>query len=155
MSYVVGVDIGGTFTDSVAIDQDGRVLNGKALSTHSTSPVEGVLAGLEQLAEAAGESLDTFVPAIERFSHGTTIGTNLVVERKGARVGVIATRGHGDALSMMRGRGRTAGVPADLRSNVRDTDKPVPIVPRRLSRRCGPSGRNGSGSSTSTPSATA
>jgi N-methylhydantoinase A len=132
MSYVVGVDIGGTFTDCVAIDQDGRVLNGKALSTHATSPVEGVLAGLEQLAQAAGESLDSFVPAIERFSHGTTIGTNLVVERKGARVGVIATRGHGDALSMMRGRGRTAGVPADLRANVRDTDKPVPIVPRRL-----------------------
>ena len=132
MSFVVGVDIGGTFTDCVAIDQDGRVLNGKALSTHATSPVEGVIAGLEQLAEAAGESLDTFVPAIERFSHGTTIGTNLVVERKGARVGVIATSGHGDALSMMRGRGRTAGVPADLRANVRDTDKPYAIVPRRL-----------------------
>jgi N-methylhydantoinase A len=132
MSYVVGVDIGGTFTDCVAIDHEGRVLNGKALSTHATSPVDGVLAGLEQLAEAAGETLDTFVPAIERFSHGTTIGTNLVVERKGARVGLIATRGHGDALSMMRGRGRTAGVPADLRANVRDTDKPTPIVPRRL-----------------------
>lgn len=132
MTYVVGVDIGGTFTDCVAIDQDGRVLHGKALSTHSTSPVNGVLAGLEQLAEAAGTSLDDFVPEIERFSHGTTIGTNLVVERNGARVGVIATRGHGDALSMMRGRGRTAGVPADLRANVRDTDKPVPIVPRRL-----------------------
>lgn len=132
MNYVVGVDIGGTFTDCVAIDQDGRVLHGKALSTHATSPVEGVLAGLAQLAQAAGESFDDFVPAIERFSHGTTIGTNLVVERNGARVGLIATRGHGDALSMMRGRGRTAGVPADLRSNVRDTDKPTPMVPRRL-----------------------
>jgi N-methylhydantoinase A len=132
MSYVVGVDIGGTFTDCVAIDEQGRVLNGKALSTHASSPVEGVLAGLEQLAQATGESLDTFVAAIDRFSHGTTIGTNLVVERNGARVGVIATRGHGDALSMMRGRGRTAGVSADLRANVRDTDKPVAIVPRRL-----------------------
>lgn len=132
MSYVVGVDIGGTFTDCVAIDDTGRVLNGKALSTHASSPVEGVLAGLEQLAQAAGESLESFVTAIDRFSHGTTIGTNLVVERNGARVGVIATRGHGDAFSMMRGRGRTAGVAADLRANVRDTDKPVPIVPRRL-----------------------
>lgn len=132
MSFVVGVDIGGTFTDCVAIDSNGLVYNGKALSTHASSPVEGVLAGLEQLAQATGESLDSFVAAIDRFSHGTTIGTNLVVERNGANVGVIATRGHGDALSMMRGRGRTAGVPADLRANVRDTDKPVPLVPRRF-----------------------
>ncbi|EFC83487.1 5-oxoprolinase (ATP-hydrolyzing) [Parafrankia sp. EUN1f] len=132
VSYVVGVDIGGTFTDCVAIDPSGRVLTAKALSTHASSPVVGVMAGLEQLARGAGESLDSFVAAIDRFSHGTTIGTNLVVERNGARVGVVATRGHGDALSMMRGRGRTAGVAADLRANVRDTDKPVPIVPRRL-----------------------
>lgn len=132
MSFVVGVDIGGTFTDCVAIDDAGRVLNGKALSTHASSPVEGVLAGLEQLAQTAGVPLDAFVASIDRFSHGTTIGTNLVVERNGARVGVIATRGHGDAISMMRGRGRTAGVAADLRANVRDTDKPVPIVPPRL-----------------------
>lgn len=132
MKYVVGVDIGGTFTDCVAVDENGHVLNGKALSTHATSPTEGVLAGVEQLADAAGMSLDSFIPEISRFSHGTTIGTNLVVERNGATVGVIATKGHGDALSMMRGRGRTAGVAADLRANVRDTDKPVPIVPRRL-----------------------
>ncbi|MFE3055776.1 hydantoinase/oxoprolinase family protein [Nocardia sp. NPDC059239] len=130
MTYAIGVDIGGTFSDCVAVSDDGRVFYGKALSTHSTSPVEGVLNGLAQLAEAAGQTVEQLLAATDQFSHGTTIGTNLVVERKGARVGLIATKGHKDALVMMRGRGRTAGAPVDRVLNVRDTDKPAPLVPR-------------------------
>jgi len=131
MTYTIGVDIGGTFTDCVAVSSDGQVIHGKALSTHATNPTEGVLAGIEQLADATGRSVADLLRATTTFSHGTTIGTNLVVERKGARVGLVATAGHGDALSMMRGRGRTAGEPVDRVLNVRDTDKPRPIVPRR------------------------
>ncbi|MDF3305293.1 hydantoinase/oxoprolinase family protein [Rhodococcus sp. T2V] len=131
MTYAIGVDIGGTFSDCVAVSEDGRVFHGKALSTHSTSPVEGVLNGLGQLAEATGQTVEQLLAATDQFSHGTTIGTNLVVERKGARVGLVATKGHSDALVMMRGRGRTAGAPADRVLNVRDTDKPAPLVPRR------------------------
>ena len=134
MKYVVGVDIGGTFTDCVAIDQVGGVVFAKAPSTHASSPAEGVLAGFGELAANVGLTLPEFVESIDQFSHGTTIGTNLVVERRGGPVGLLTTRGHADALGMMRGRGRTAGVPADLRSNVRDTDKPAPIVPRRYVR---------------------
>lgn len=130
MSYAVGVDIGGTFTDCVAVDHAGRVHHGKALSTHGTSPAEGVLRGLTQLAESADETLDSLLEATDQFSHGTTIGTNLIVERKGARVGLIATRGHGDALIMMRGQGRSAGEPAATILNIRDTDKPAPLVSR-------------------------
>ncbi len=130
MTYAIGVDIGGTFTDCVAVDSAGTVVQSKALSTHATSPVEGVLAGLQLLAEAEGLSLEALLQQTEQFGHGTTIGTNLVVERLGAKVGLIATQGHGDALLMMRGRGRTAGVPADQLLNVRDTDKPAPLVPR-------------------------
>ncbi|WP_167042248.1 hydantoinase/oxoprolinase family protein [Salinibacterium sp. ZJ454] len=131
MSYTIGVDIGGTFSDCVAVDDQGRVFNGKALSTHATNPVEGVLEGLTRLAEEAGETLESLLTATSEFSHGTTIGTNLMVERKGARVGLVATKGHGDALQIMRGRGRTAGVAADLLLNVRATDKPAPLVPHR------------------------
>jgi N-methylhydantoinase A len=130
MTYAIGVDIGGTFSDCVAVGSDGRVIHGKALSTHSTSPVQGVLNGLAQLAEAAALSVEELLAQTDQFSHGTTIGTNLVVERKGAKVGLLATKGHGDALLMMRGRGRTAGAPADRILNVRDTDKPAPLVPR-------------------------
>jgi N-methylhydantoinase A len=130
MSFAIGVDIGGTFTDCAAVDDAGRVWHGKAPSTHGTSPVEGVLAGLTNLAEAAGQDLGSLLAGTSQFSHGTTIGTNLVVEHKGARVGLITTKGHRDALLMMRGRGRTAGEPPDRILNVRDTDKPAPLVPR-------------------------
>jgi len=130
MSFTVGVDIGGTFSDCVAVDNRGRVFHGKALSTHATSPIEGVIDGLTRLAAEAGETLESLLEQTTQFSHGTTIGTNLMVERKGSRVGLITTKGHGDALTIMRGRGRTAGVAADQVHNVRGTAKPAPMVPR-------------------------
>jgi N-methylhydantoinase A len=129
-TYFVGVDIGGTFTDCVAVDDSGAVLHAKTPSTHSTTPVEGVLAGMDLLAETAGVSTEELLARTDRFSHGTTIGTNLVVERKGARVGLLATKGHQDALLMMRGSGRTAGVAIDQVYSVHRTDKPAPLVPR-------------------------
>ena len=64
--------------------------------------MEGVVAGLERLADDLGTSVERFLGDTSRFSHGTTIGTNLVVERNGADVRLLATRGHGDALAMMR-----------------------------------------------------
>jgi len=76
------------------------------------------------LAHEAGVSLERLLEQTERFSHGTTIGTNLMVERKGAHVGLLATAGHGDALLMMRGNGRTAGVTPDRVFDVGASDKP-------------------------------
>lgn len=128
MTYAIGVDIGGTFTDCVAVDRAGNLIQSKVPSTHASSPAEGVIAGLRKLAEDV--PLQELLAQTEHFGHGTTIGTNLVVERRGARVGLVATAGHGDALLMMRGRGRTAGVPKDKLLSVRDTDKPAPLVPR-------------------------
>src|SRR3977135_3912032 len=63
-----------------------------------------------------------------RFSHGTTIGTNAVLERRGARVGPITTAGHGDALAMMRGRGRVAGRPLEDVFQVHGTSLPAPLI---------------------------
>jgi N-methylhydantoinase A len=131
MTYYLGVDIGGTFTDCVAVDHDGRIFHAKTASTNGSSPVAGVLAGLELLAAEVGVGLDELCAAADRLGHGTTIGTNLIVERKGARVGLLATAGHGDALSMMRGNGRTAGVAPDQVFSVHATDKPKPLVDRR------------------------
>ncbi|WP_067650494.1 hydantoinase/oxoprolinase family protein [Nocardia harenae] len=132
MTYLIGIDIGGTFTDCVALDDAGRRHHAKTPSTHATSPVEGVLAGLALLAESTGRpDVEALLGATDRLCHGTTIGTNLVVERKGARVGLIATIGHGDALTMMRGNGRTAGIAIDQLFNVHATDKPRELVPRR------------------------
>jgi len=94
--YYVGVDIGGTFTDCVLVDRQGNHRTAKVLSTKD-DPVAGVLAGLSRLAETAGVDLPTLLERTERLGHGTTIGTNAVLERRGARVGLVATAGHGDA----------------------------------------------------------
>ncbi|HEX6715132.1 MAG TPA: hydantoinase/oxoprolinase N-terminal domain-containing protein, partial [Thermoleophilaceae bacterium] len=133
MGYYLGVDIGGTFTDCVAVDDGGQIFHAKVPSTHASTPVEGVLSGLAVLAAETGTDTDGLLAASARLSHGTTIGTNLIVERNGARVGLLATAGHGDALSMMRGNGRTAGVAPDQVFSVHATDKPAPLVdPRRV-----------------------
>src|SRR5215475_2175042 len=108
--FYIGIDIGGTFTDCVLIgaDEAGHVTTyrtAKALSTKG-DPAEGVMTGLAELAgsgEGAGLELAGLLGQTERFGHGTTIGTNAVLERTGARVGVITTAGHGDALAIMRG----------------------------------------------------
>jgi N-methylhydantoinase A len=130
MGYVIGVDIGGTFTDCVALTPDGGLLHAKTPSTHATDPGEGVLKGVEMLAEAAGRGVRDLLAEADRISHGATIGTNLVVERKGARTGLLTTAGHVDALSMMRGGGRTAGLPFEQVFRVHGSAKPEPLAPR-------------------------
>lgn len=125
--YYVGVDIGGTFTDCVLVDQQGNHRSAKVLSTKD-DPVAGVLAGLSQLAGTAGVDLPTLLERTERFGHGTTIGTNAVLERRGARVGLVATAGHGDALAMMRGAGRVAGRPLEDVFSVHGSRLPAPLI---------------------------
>jgi N-methylhydantoinase A len=128
-AYFVGVDIGGTFTDCVAVEAGGAVHHAKSLSTRR-DPSEGMLTGLGVLAEATNLTIDELLGASSRLSHGTTIGTNIAVERNGAPVGLITTRGHRDALFMMRGTGRFADLPPEQIYNVQRAEMPRPIVPR-------------------------
>jgi N-methylhydantoinase A len=125
--YYIGVDIGGTFTDCVLVDPDGNHRTAKTLSSRE-DPVSGVLAGLERLAETVGVDLTTLLERTERFGHGTTIGTNAVLERSGARVGLVATAGHGDALAMMRGAGRVAGRSIEGVFSVHGSRLPAPLI---------------------------
>ena len=125
--YYVGVDIGGTFTDCVLVDRQGSHRAAKVLSTKD-DPVAGVLAGLGRLAETAGVDLPTLLGRTERLGHGTTIGTNAVLERRGARVGLVATAGHGDALALMRGAGRVAGRSIEGVFSVHGSRLPAPLI---------------------------
>jgi N-methylhydantoinase A len=125
--YYVGVDIGGTFTDCVLVDQEGDHHTAKTLSTKD-DPVSGVLAGLGLLAETVGIDVPTLLKQTVRFGHGTTIGTNAVLERGGARVGLVATAGHGDALAMMRGAGRVAGRSIEDVFSVHGSRLPAPLI---------------------------
>jgi N-methylhydantoinase A len=125
--YYIGVDIGGTFTDCVLVDREGNHRTAKTLSTRD-DPVSGVLAGLQRLAATVGVELTTLLERTERFGHGTTIGTNAVLERCGARVGLVATAGHGDALAMMRGAGRVAGRSIEGVFSIHGSRLPAPLI---------------------------
>jgi len=93
MTMVVGIDVGGTFTDLAAIDADGAVVTRKVLSTPKDQS-EGVATALDALAAGAGE--------LARIAHGTTVVTNLLLERRGARVVLCATLGATDLLELRR-----------------------------------------------------
>jgi N-methylhydantoinase A len=126
--FHIGIDIGGTFTDCVLIGSDAATYRtAKVLSTKN-DPASGVLAGLEELAGSAGLTLPELLGATTRLGHGTTIGTNAVLERTGARVGVITTAGHGDCLAIMRGHGRVAGRGVEEVFLVRGTSLPKPLI---------------------------
>ena len=112
----IGIDVGGTFTDVVMIDRAaGRLHVAKTASTPQDQSI-GILAGLKRL------GVDPHT--IDRFTHGTTVATNTVLERKGARVAMLTTAGFRDLLEI----GRTN------RTKVYDMKlmKPAPLVPRGL-----------------------
>src|SRR5207249_8228876 len=93
---------------------------------------EGMLAAMRLAAERLGLSFERFCRDVAVLTHGTTVGTNTLIQRRGARVGLITTRGHEDAIHIMRGsRGVTS---RDIRKVVHfpESRKPVPIVPKRF-----------------------
>jgi N-methylhydantoinase A len=126
-----GIDIGGTFTDCTVIRENGEVLVGKAFTTYDDFS-RGFFDALETVAQQVDEPVEDIIASIGRLGHGTTIGTNAVLQRRGAKVGLITTRGHGDALRMMRGTGRTIGLSPEELSHVQVQTKPTMIVPREL-----------------------
>ena len=131
MSYLCGVDIGGTFTDVVIVDEQGRVTLAKSASTPDDFS-RGFFTALGEGAQALGLSLRSLLAQTALLSHGTTVATNVVVERRGAKVGLLTTAGHGDALLIMRAYGRAAGLSAAETLRFSATSKPAPLVPRSL-----------------------
>ena len=138
--YRIGIDVGGTFTDLVAVDDAGRVTLAKSASTPADA-AQGVLEGLELLAGALGHDVRALLGQTERVVHGTTVATNALLERKGARVGLLTTAGHRDVIEMREGL-------KDDRYNLR-MPPPVPLVPR--ARRLGVRERLGFDGRTRTP----
>ncbi|WP_353183651.1 hydantoinase/oxoprolinase family protein [Bosea sp. (in: a-proteobacteria)] len=123
--FRVGIDVGGTFTDLVAIDEAGVTTFTKSPSTPQDQSI-GVLNGLVDLAGRVGLELSAFLAAIERIVHGTTVATNALLEGKGAKVGLLTTQGHRDVLEMREGL-------KPERYNLL-LPPPEPLVPRHLRR---------------------
>src|SRR5256714_1166508 len=133
MSYLVGIDIGGTFTDCAIVDRPGKLLTPKVPSTPPDF-ARGMLDALGAGAQSLGLSLDDFCRDIAFLSHGTTVGTNTIIQKRGARVGLITTKGHEDAIHIMRGSRGYGGRYIRKVVHFPETSKAVPIVPKRLIR---------------------
>src|SRR5881628_1601027 len=119
MPYRVGFDVGGTFTDFVLQSPSGELLAAKRLTTYP-DPSEACLAGLDELIAQGGVPWTDVAQAV----HGTTLGSNIVIERKARGVGLLTTRGFRDVLVIRR----------EKRYQVYDLqiEKPAPLIPRRL-----------------------
>ena len=114
----LAIDIGGTFTD-VALEAGGPPVTTKVLTTPA-APEQGVLSGVHKVLEIAGVAPSE----VRLVIHGTTLATNAIIERRGARTALIVTSGHRDALEMAR----------ENRFEQYDIgiDRPEPLVQRRL-----------------------
>jgi N-methylhydantoinase A len=123
VSWRVGIDVGGTFTDFLVLGSDARRLVHKTSSTPG-DPSIGVANGLSEIAGLLGCELAAFLTETEAIVHGTTVTTNAVLTRRGARTGLLATKGFRDALALRNG----------LREEPYDNrlQPPVPLVPRSL-----------------------
>src|ERR1700694_4865287 len=121
MMFTIGIDVGGTYTDLVAIDETGKTVFAKSPSTPSDQSI-GVMAGLEELARRLELTCAKMLAATDRVVHGTTVATNALLERKGAKVALLTTEGHRDVIEMREG---LKGDRYDLRSPPSE-----PLVPR-------------------------
>ena len=118
MAYRVGVDIGGTFTDFCAFDERTRRLHALKVLSTPERPGEEVIEGLRRLEERFSVS----PREIAYFTHGTTVGVNTVIQKKGIRLCLLATEGFVDVLEIARLK---MPDPYDLKSR-----RPDPLVPK-------------------------
>ena len=120
MSYRIGADIGGTFTDIILASEDGSVFQiGKVLTTPDR-PEDAVLQGISQVLTATG----VHAGELSHVVHGTTLFTNALIERKGARTALVTTEGFRDAIEIGR----------EYRYDMYDLflQRPRPLAPRHL-----------------------
>src|SRR5215210_980310 len=120
MAWIIGVDVGGTFTDFFAFDDaNDRIILHKVASTPA-NPAQAVISGLCEL----GDRHDIDLNDITRLSHGTTVATNALIQRRGGKVALIVTEGFRDLIEIGR----------QIRPHVfsLQQDYPAPLVPREL-----------------------
>jgi N-methylhydantoinase A len=131
MSYVLGVDIGGTFTDCVVVDEEGGVSLGKALSTPDDFAIGAIDAVRDAARNIGMRDEAELIRAARFFFHACTIGDNTLITRSGAKTALVTTRGFADAILMMRGL-VTQGLAPTEAAHISALSKPAPLVPRTL-----------------------
>ena len=100
--YRIGIDVGGTFTDLVAVSSSGAIKIAKVPSTPEDQSI-GLVEGIGALAEELGMTSDDLLRQTALVIHGTTVATNALLERKGAKVGMLTTEGFRDVIEQREG----------------------------------------------------
>ncbi|MEX0923669.1 MAG: hydantoinase/oxoprolinase family protein [Rhodovibrionaceae bacterium] len=121
MSWMIGVDTGGTFTDVIALNRDTGDLRTLKVSSTPRDPSQAIAAGIQGLIDAPG---DFSAADVSFFAHGTTVATNAVIERKGSRTGLLITEGT-NAVYIAR----MSRQPEGYEAMNPDLQKPAPLVP--------------------------
>jgi len=121
------IDVGGTFTDCLVLEESGQLQRFKA-STTPQDPTLGFFAAVGKAAKHYGQTLEQFLGQVEQIVHGTTLGTNILITERGAKVGTITTKGFRDIVEMRRGIRNLHGSMFDM-----FIEPYQPLVPRRLS----------------------
>ncbi|MCH8056099.1 MAG: hydantoinase/oxoprolinase family protein [Deltaproteobacteria bacterium] len=131
MNYIVGVDIGGTFTDCVVVDDEGTITIGKALSTPPDFSVGAVNSVREAGKNLGLHNEGELLRSTSVFFHACTIGENTLITRSGAKTGLITTKGFPETILMMRVK-ITEGLTETESAHFSALRKPDPIVSRPL-----------------------
>jgi N-methylhydantoinase A len=130
VAYVIGVDVGGTFTDAVLDDDAGVILAAKSASTPPDYS-RGVLDVLELLAEQVGKPLEEVLAGTRHIAHGTTSTLNALVTGNVPAVGFLTTKGHRDSIFIMNVEGRYLGRSQHELQSVLGQDKNHGLLPKR------------------------
>ena len=120
------IDVGGTFTDCLVLDDSGQLQRFKA-STTPDDPTLGFFAAVRKAAGHYKQTLEQLLTDVEQIVHGTTLGTNILITERGAKVGMITTKGFRDQLEMRRGIRNLHGSMFDM-----FIEPYAPLVPRDL-----------------------
>jgi len=131
MKFVLGVDTGGTFTDCVAIGEDGSIVWDKAHTTPQDH-AQGILAAIENTTARLGLSRSELLGSTVALGIGSTVGLNALLAHAGAKTGLLTTRGHEDNIFIGRIHQKVAGLGEEEIKDVVHLDKASPLVPRSL-----------------------
>ncbi|MCX7169774.1 MAG: hydantoinase/oxoprolinase family protein, partial [Proteobacteria bacterium] len=127
MSFSVGIDIGGTFTDFCGIAGDGALTTCKTPTTHYDLSV-GFMRGIRDLAKRSGLQTRDYLAQVEALRYSTTVGTNALIERSGPKLGLITTAGFEDTIFIGRSRSWADGLPTHQAQDMARIAKPQPLI---------------------------
>jgi N-methylhydantoinase A len=133
VASILGIDIGGTFTDAFLGDDKGNVTTAKVSSTPPNF-AEGLLNAVDELGKLRGLPREHSLADVDFLCHGTTAALNALVTGNVAKVGLLTTKGHRDSIYIMNIEGRYAGLGAEQIQDVANTRKPPSLIPKRMTK---------------------